>query len=369
MEDKIKNIKEIISKLENKEFSLYFFTLDTKGNPTAGISNIYEQVKILTELGYNAHILHEKDDYKLNGDENGSGLTDWLGLEYGKLSHVSIESKKLNVRPEDFIIIPEIFSNVMNQVKDFPCKKVVLAQSYSYALELLPMGTSWTSYGFNDVITTSNRQAEHLVSLFPGMNTHIIPVSISDQFKDSEMPKLPVVAIHTRDSADAGKIIKMFYLKNPMFKWISFKELKGLRKEVFAEELRTSCLSVWVDDVAGFGTFPLESIKSNTPVIGKIPEMTPEWMETEKDGSLYINNNGLWTSSLLEIPDLISTYLQLWLNDNFPQEISDSMAETSKLYTTEEQAVKVNEVFTTLVNNRISDFNNLLDEVNKTEKA
>jgi hypothetical protein len=37
-----------------------FFTLDTKGNPTAGIANIYEHVKLLNELGYNATILHEK---------------------------------------------------------------------------------------------------------------------------------------------------------------------------------------------------------------------------------------------------------------------------------------------------------------------
>ena len=39
---------------------MYFFTLDTKGNPTAGIANIYEHVKMLNELGYNACILHEK---------------------------------------------------------------------------------------------------------------------------------------------------------------------------------------------------------------------------------------------------------------------------------------------------------------------
>jgi hypothetical protein len=74
-------LEEIVSKLDNKDFGLYFFTLDTKGNPTAGVANIYEHVKTLNELGYKAYILHEGTDYRLYGDENGSGISDWLGKE------------------------------------------------------------------------------------------------------------------------------------------------------------------------------------------------------------------------------------------------------------------------------------------------
>ena len=156
-------VESVISKLENKDFGLYFFTMDTRGNATAGIANIYEHVKLLTELGFNAYILHEKTDYKLRGDVEGPGLADWLGEEYAQLPHVSIEGQQLNVGPADFIIIPEIFSNIMDQVKGFPCKKVVFSQSYDYLLELLPIGKRWnTDYGFHDVITTSQKQANYL---------------------------------------------------------------------------------------------------------------------------------------------------------------------------------------------------------------
>ena len=41
-------------KITKKDFGIYFFTLDTKGNPTAGVATIYEHVKILRELGFNA---------------------------------------------------------------------------------------------------------------------------------------------------------------------------------------------------------------------------------------------------------------------------------------------------------------------------
>jgi hypothetical protein len=51
------------------------------------IANIYEHVKLLNELGYNATILHEKNDYQRIGDENANGINEWLGEEYANLPH------------------------------------------------------------------------------------------------------------------------------------------------------------------------------------------------------------------------------------------------------------------------------------------
>ena len=70
-------IKDNIEKIGNKDFGIYFFTMDTKGSPTAGVANVYEHVKILTELGYKAYILHEKNDY--------ANVGSWLGEEYAEL--------------------------------------------------------------------------------------------------------------------------------------------------------------------------------------------------------------------------------------------------------------------------------------------
>ena len=122
-------VDNILTKLDNKDFGLYFFTLDTRGNAAAGIANIYEHVKLLRELGYNANILHEKNDYKLVGDAEGMGIADWLGEEYAELPHVSIETQGIKINAEDFLVVPEIFANVMDQAKKFPCKKIVFSQS------------------------------------------------------------------------------------------------------------------------------------------------------------------------------------------------------------------------------------------------
>jgi len=370
IEQQIEQVKTVLTKLDNKDFGLYFFTLDTKGNPTASVANIYEHVKLLTDLGYKATILHEKNDYKLKGDENGFGIEDWLGAEYAALPHLSVESQTLNIGPADFIIIPEVFSTIMDQVKGFPCKKVVFCQSYDYLLELLPIGKRWNvDYGFNDVITTSEKQAKYVKNLFPSVNTQVVPVSIPSYFKNSDKPKTPVVTIHTRNAGDAAKIAKSFYLQFPMYKWVTFKELRGLTKEQFALELSQSCLAVWIDDAAGFGTFPLEAIESNTPVIGKIPNLVPEWLESkDEEGNVTIKNNGIWTNTIINIPELIATFMKVWLEDSIPADLMDGMKESQGQYTSEKQKVALSDVYGKLVTNRKAELEALIKTAEAKEK-
>ena len=369
IEEQITNVSSVIEKLNSKDFTLYFFTLDTKGNPTAGIANIYEHVKVLNSLGYKASILHEKNDYKLRADENGQGIAEWLGEEYANLPHISIEGQELNINPADFIIIPEIFSNIMDQVKGFPCKKVVFAQSYDYLLELLPIGKRWnTDYGFNDVITTSEKQAEYLKTLFPSINTQVVPVSIPTYFKNSDKPKIPVIALHTRNQNDAAKIAKSFYLQFPVYKWVTFKELRGLPREQFATELGKSCLAVWIDDSAGFGTFPVEAIECSTPVIGKMPNLIPEWMETtDEEGNLSIRNNGVWTNTTLNIPELIATYLKVWLEDSVPTELTEGIEASKGMYTAEKQVAAITKAYGSLQENRIGELNATLSRLEEAK--
>lgn len=355
-------IIEILNKIDNKDFSFYFFTLDTLGNPVAGVANIYEHVKVLNELGYRAYIMHEKDNYKLRGDETSMGINDWLGEEYAALPHISIEGQQLSVTPSDYIIIPEIFANVMDQVKQFPCKKIVFSQAYDYLLELLPIGKKWNfDFGFTDVITTSERQANYIKSLFQGINTHVVPVGIPDYFKPSDKPKTPIVTILTRNHGDAKKIANAFYLQFPMYKFITFKELRGMPKANFAEELGKSCLAVWIDDQSGFGTFPLESMQSGTPIIGKIPNMVPEWMEsTNEAGEITLRNNGVWTNTTLNIPELIGTYMKVWFEDSVPQDLLNGMAEMNGKYSMENQKKEIEKVYGTLVANRRNEFSAML---------
>jgi hypothetical protein len=345
--DLVTVLNEQVESMEKKDFSIYFFVMDTKGNPTAGIANIYKHAKILKDLGYDTKILHEKNDY--------TKVDSWLGKEYSELTHVSIEAQQLKVTAKDFVIIPELFGNVMEQTASLPCKRIVMSQAYDYVLEMLMPGKRWSDYGINDCITTTEKQAQYLKNLMGNnLKTFVIPVSIPKFFKPNEKPKKPIIAIYTRDQRDTVKIFKSFYLKYPHLKWFTFRDMRSMPMEKFAQNLSECCISVWVDDISGFGTFPLESMKCDVPVLGKVPNMVPEWME---------DKNGLWTHDFNAIPDVLAQYIQAWLEDSSPEELYEKMGHTAKKYKEEDQKEKVIEIYQNIFNERIEEFKSRLSEL------
>jgi hypothetical protein len=367
MSEQVENLKTALSKIKSKDFGIYFYTIDTKGNPVASVANIYEHVKVLNELGYRAYVLHQQNDYKLYEDENGMGIANWLGEEYANLPHASIEAKQLQVGPSDFLIIPEAFGGLIKETQNFPCKRIVLLQAYEYMLEDLGLGESWQQFGVNDVITTSNTQKDYVESVFRGTNTHVLPVGIPDYFTKNEKPKKPIVAISARDKREILKLVKVFYQKYPHYKFITFRDMSGMSRETFATELKDSFLGVWVDDLSGFGTFPIECMKTNTPVVGKIPRMVPEWMGyTDENGNTQLNENGVWTSNLNALPDIVATMVGLYLEGGIPQNLTNGMEETATKYTTEELRNNVETTYTNILNQRQVELETLLTRLEES---
>ena len=368
MSEQLENLKNSIKKIKDKDFGIYFFTLDTKGNPTAGVATIYEHVKKLRELGYNAQILHDKDDYKLREDENGIGLAEWLGDEYAELPHISIESQKLQVGPQDFVIIPEAFASVMKQTKDFPCKRVVFLQAYEYIFEMLEIGEGWDQFNIRDVITTNKNLTDYVRTIFRGTFTEEIPLAIPEYFKDSDKPKVPTISMSARDKRELLKIVKIFYQKYPHYRFVTFRDMSGLPRKDFADELSKSFLSVWIDELSSFGTFPIESMKCNTPVIGKIPRMVPEWMgSVDENRNLNLNDNGIWTANLNSIPDVIATMVGLYLEDALPENIMNGMEEYKNKYDVETFEKTLSEVYGRLFDRRIVEFEMMCKNLEEKE--
>ena len=370
MSEQLEKIKESIEKIETKNFGIYFFTIDTKGNPTAGVATIYEHVKKLRELGYNANILHDKNDYKIREDEEGMGIAEWLGEEYANLPHVSIESQKLQVGPSDFVVIPEAFASIIKQTVSFPCKRIVFLQSYEYIFEMLEIGEGWEQFGITDVITTNKSLSEYVQSVFRGLRTDIIPVGIPEYFKNSTEPKIPTIAMSARDKRELLKIVKIFYQKYPHYRFVTFRDMSGLPREMFAKELSKSFVSVWIDELSSFGTFPLESMRTKTPVIGKIPRMVPEWMgSVDQKGNLNLNDNGIWTPNLNSIPDIIATMVGLYLEDAIPENILNGMSEWGNKYSTEESDKILSEVYKNIFDRRIVELQHTYDQIRQKEET
>jgi glycosyltransferase involved in cell wall biosynthesis len=315
MEDRILKIEESISNLKDKKNKIYFFVQDTKGNAKASVRYIYQIANVLLKEGYNPIILHEKPDY--------FGVSSWLGEQYSNLPHQSIEGQNLQVAPEDFIIIPEIFGYVMSQLTNVKCTKIVLSQAYDQIFETLQPGQSWTQFGFTKCITTSDTQKKYISQYIKNVSTDIIEPVTSEIFQKSKYPSKPIIAISSREQRDAINVIKSFYQRYPQFRWITFRDMRGLTEEEFANTLKDCMLSVWDDRTSAFGTFPLESMKCGVPVIGVIPKMVPEWMNED---------NGIWIQDELNLVNFIGEYVQNWLEDNISEEVYNGMEKCSLKY-------------------------------------
>jgi len=335
-----------IKNLEEKKVKLYLLVQDTKGNAKASVRYIYQIAETLKRNGFNPIILHETKDF---------GKVSWMGEEYSNLPHKSIEGEQLEISPEDFLIIPEIFGYVMDQVKQLPCAKIVITQQYAHMLETLNPGQSWGQFGFLKCITTNHKQKEYIERVMRQASIDVIKPYITDNFTPKSTPPLPIIGIHTKEQSDALNIIKTFYLKFPQYRWFTFRDLRGLSEKEFANSLKDCFVSVWIDDKSGFGTFPLESMKSNVPCIGKIPDLMPDWITEE---------NGIWITDQTLFADVIADFVQNWLEDNIKPELYEEIKKTASNFTKEEFEQNVINLFDGYLTQRTNGFK---DQLSKTE--
>tara|TARA_R110002020_G_scaffold158864_9_gene342352 strand:- start:4933 stop:6003 length:1071 start_codon:yes stop_codon:yes gene_type:complete len=340
MSEIIQRVKTAIETLESKNNKVYFFCMDSKGSAMGSISTIYEHVKILRELGYNAIILTEKEDHT---------KPTWLGEGYENIPHETVGGEGKNgalIGPQDFLILPEIYGGVLDQLKEANCEKIIFVQAYDYIFELLKPGMTWGQFGVRKYITTCKSQENYVNSIFPTVKSSIITPGIPDYFVKNQEPKKPFIAIHCRDARETANFIKSFYIKHPFLKWITFRDMRGLTRSEFAEALRECALSIWIDPIAGFGTFPIESMKCGTPVIGLVPDLTPNWL-TEK--------NGIWTNNKLTLVDTAASVMKNWLEDSIPNDLYKEMEKTASEFTEKRETEEVSNFYKNLFEERVEE--------------
>ena len=372
----LERIDEAISKLEINDFCFYFFVVDCKNVPNGSIQYIYQLAKTLNDKNYKVKMLYqlenEYDNEELEElkrkekpiDERRvfTGVGEWLGEEYMQLEHLNISKQEWTVSPSDFLFIPEVFSSLMKQTYQYkaPCKRIVLLHNYDYITEFIPFSDEWGTYGIHDVMANTKAQGDLISSVFPYVNVKILNPYISNIFRKPIKPKKLIVNIISKKTEDVNKIMKQFYWKYPMYKFISFRDLRGYPKETFAEFLQESAITVWIDNETPFGYSAIEAIKTGNIVIGKVPEHMPEWMGDENG----LFNNGVWTYDLNTIPDILSRVLGSWMQDRIPETLCENMDNVDNLYTFEGYQNNVNEIINGYINDRINELKEIKTVIN-----
>ena len=133
--------------------------------------------------------------------------------------------------------------------------------------------------------------------------------------------------------------------------------MRSLNQDQFYEPLKDACVSVWIDEKSSFGTYPLESMGVGTPVIGRIPYLTPEWMGEK---------NGIWMDNPNQMVDVIADIAQTWLEDNLSQELYDEGKKTAEKYIDKEKFdFSVVSTFSSFINKRKEAFEAQIENLSK----
>jgi hypothetical protein len=350
--ENIEKINSAVNRLEESKSIVYFLTYDTKNNARASVKYIYDLALTLNQNGITSKILVE--------DKNYTGVDSWLGDKYKELEVVSIKDDKVEINIDDTIVVPEYYTNTLQQLSNIKCIKVLLVQQKEYIYENLSIGSRFSDFGFDRIITTTEASKKYLLEYFPESLVFIIPPIIEDIFEPSTSVIKPFIAISVRDRSVQRKIISEFYLKFPQLRWITFRDMIQMTYEDFAKNLKECMVSLWVDDDSTFGTFPLESMKSGVPVVGKIPDTEPDWL----------SENGLWTYDSNKIVDILGTYILAWVEGvELTQEVKDKMKETLLPYQKEITENNILSVFNSFKNKRMETFKITLEKLKQEENA
>ena len=154
--ENIEKLETLLERLINKDNTIYFLTYDTKNNPRASVKYIYDLALTLKNSGANAKIIVEDKSY--------SGVNHWLGDTYNSLEVKSIKDDKVEINNDDILIIPEYYSNVLEQLKSIRCMKIMLVQQMEYVFETLPIGSRWSDYDIYTAITTTESAKKYILS-------------------------------------------------------------------------------------------------------------------------------------------------------------------------------------------------------------
>jgi len=345
-------VKEALRKIRSKE-SKFLFAVAQTPNPAASIYEIYFHATVVKRMGYNVKILTDVSNYE---------IPDWIEPELTNFEHISMEKLKLTVGPEDILIIPEIFSNVMEATKNLPCIRVGFLQSIDYMLNALIPGTDWSTFGINKIITTSDNLKD-IVKEYFGKNydINIYNVGVPDYFVPSKKPKNFIISIVGRNTNEIAKVVKLFYAKYPEYSFVTFdtmltnsKPPKTMRRIDYANRLSENFAGVWIDRIASFGTFPIECMKCKTIPIALVPDIIPEYL-IDNEGKIK-ENTGIWTQDIYAIPILIGDLITKFLDDTIDNNVFNVMTEIGAKYNQKDAESQLQVIYQKFLNERIELF-------------
>jgi hypothetical protein len=359
--ERIEKLNEILKNISSNNYNVYLYVPSIPDTVySMAVEEIYNICFFLRKNNYNAFLITGEGE-----NESEFKIPSFLSEDLRSLPHLSPKKDIINVSASDVLIVPEFFVNVMHQIFDakIQCEKIVLCQSQTYMLDSLPPNHSWAAWGFNKVLTTSE-QLKQFIQRNSRVNYDIqnYTIGIPDYFKPKKIKK-PIVMYFSRIDSDIKRLSKIFFMKYPELSWVLFERVQGaenfITRKQLAEKMGEIPALLWLDKDTGFGTLPLEAMKSGAVVIGMIPEIEKNYTKTD--------DTAIWSNSLEVLAEQLGIVIKEWLSDNIPSIVYENMEKISNEYTVENHEKTLIQVFSNIIESRITLINDTIENI-KNEK-
>jgi glycosyltransferase involved in cell wall biosynthesis len=236
-----------------------YYLVPVTERPSWGMGIIYDQVKMLTDAGFDATIIKERDLY----------VPSWLNLRVPIKDYPYL---KRTVQPSDVLVVPEAMINFPG-LKGVKCVKILFVQAGAFMFEQMPKGEDHLSLGFKHAFIIMPHM-ESIVRNHVKVPYTLIRPYVADYFFNEHLTEkrekriLIYPKFHQIDFSIVKYLVERHvesinkpWLKNIFTKdnW-SVTELKGLTHKEMAQELKTSSFFISLNLFEALNTSVVEAM-------------------------------------------------------------------------------------------------------------
>jgi hypothetical protein len=188
-------------------------------------------------------------------------------------------------------------------------------------------------------------------------------IGIPDYFKPKKIKK-PIIMYFSREDNNIKRLSKIFFMKYPELSWVLFERVQGsepfISREQLAEKMGEIPVLLWLDKDAGFGTLPLEAMKSGAIVVGLVPELEKDYTK--------VDDTSVWSNSLEILAEQLGVIVKEWMVDNIPANVYENMKSVSEKYSLENNEKTLISAFSNIMENRKTLIKNAIQNTNENEQ-
>lgn len=223
-------------------------------SPSGGIKTIYDHVLHLTSAGYPAFVVHIDDGFRPAWFHGDAPVLYW--------------GKGLDVKPQDMLVIPEVFKDALLAVKNIPAKKFVFCQNHFYVYRGVPDGESWRSLNVDGVIASSQAIRSYVAWAMGYTDVPVIPCSVRPELFHPEEKRLQIAVMPRKRPTEVSFIRYTFQQVFGEHRDIPWVVLDDASEEQVASTLGSSAIFLSMNRLEGFGLPPLEAMACGCIVVG-----------------------------------------------------------------------------------------------------